>query len=98
MSIVNYLRPLNGYVIARLVRKRVDTTQYSDLFRVVGISKDETEIKVDDLIEAFSKDYDQIDTPTIKDAFRLNRSDIIGVYVSMPDDQKMFKPFDIEEE
>ena len=45
-----------------------------------------------------SKDYDQIDTPVFTDAFRLSKSDIIGVYVSMSDDQKMFKPFDLEEE
>jgi hypothetical protein len=98
MKTANYLRPMNGYVIARLVRKRVDIRQYSDLFRVVGISKDETEIKVDDLIEAFSKDYYQIDTPIFTDAFRLNKSDVIGIYCLMPDAQQMFEPFDSEEE
>jgi hypothetical protein len=95
MKTANYLRPMNGYVIA----KWEDTREHSILFQVVGIAKDEEELKAGDLIEVLSKDYDQIDNYFFfTDAFRLSKSDIIGVYVSMSDDQKMFKPFDLEEE
>jgi hypothetical protein len=93
MKTANYLRPMNGYVIA----KWEDTREHSILFQVVGIAKDEEELKAGDLIEVLSKDYDQIDTPVFTDAFRLSKSDIIGVYVSMSDAQQMFEPFDLEE-
>ncbi len=97
MKTANYLRPMSGYVIAEWE----DTRMHSELFKVLGVAKDETELKAGDLIEVTEvtpKSHDRINTPVFSDAFRLNRSDIIGVYVSMPDDQKMFKPFDIEEE
>ncbi len=93
MSIVNYLRPMNGYVIA----KWEDTREHSILFKVLGIAIDEAELREGYLIEALSKDYDHIDTPIFTNAFRLNKSDVIGIYVSKPDDQQMFEPFDIEE-
>jgi len=94
MKTANYLRPMNGYVIA----KWEDTREHSILFKVLGIAKDETELKVGYLIEALSKDYDHIETPVFTDAFRLNKSDVIGIYCLMPDAQQMFEPFDIEEE
>lgn len=94
MKTANYLRPMNGYVIAGWE----DTREHSALFQVLGIAKDETELKAGDLIEVASKRHDRINTSIFSDAFRLNKSDIIGVYVLMPDNQKMFEPFDLEEE
>ena len=101
MKTANYLRPMSGYVIAEWE----DTRQDSDLFKILAVAKDETELKAGDLIEvtevtpkSHPKSHDRINTPVFSDAFRLKKSDIIGVYVAMPEDQKMFKPFDIEEE
>lgn len=90
MRKANYIRPVNGYILA----KYEDTRENSIMLRVVSIAKDEEEIQVGDLIEALSKSYDHLDVPVLSNVFRLKKSDIIGVYCLVSDDKKMFEEFD----
>ena len=93
MKTVNYLRPMNGYVLA----KYEDTRENSIMLRVIGIAKDEEEMQVGDLIEALSKSYDHLDVPVLNNVFRLKKSDVLGVYCLVSNDQKMFEEFEFEE-